>query len=183
MSSSRQVRLPVLALLAMALSTAEAADKQSTASQDGGTRVSMPEFLANLVAGKCGDPTCAGCNPTPAAQPTDSASAAPQADQQATPAPDASLSHDDRAGQAEPKPLLVYGGVSPSARRAVGLTRADAGAAARLKVAAATFISGLEDIRDSMEGGSADRLTVEGHIGAAARASAWAVSLLPKQAA
>lgn len=172
MSSSRQVPLPVVALLAMALSTAEAADKQSTASQDGGTRASMPESLANLVAGKCTDPACTECNPAQQAS----------SDSQATEGP-AAQAQDSGAGQAAQESLIASGGISQSACRAVGLTDSDTGQAAQLKGTAAALITALEDLRDSLTPGHADRLTAEGQIGAVAQACSWAVSRLPKQAA
>lgn len=172
MSSPRQVRLPVLALLAMALSTAEAADKQSTASQDGGTRASMPEFLANLVAGKCTDPACTECNPAQQAS----------SDSQATAGP-AAAAQDSGAGQAAQETLVTSGGISQSACRAVGLTDSDTGQAAQLKGTAAALITELEDLRDSLTPGHADRLTAEDQIGAVAHACSWAVSRLPRQAA
>ena len=176
MSSSRQVRLPVLALLAMALSTTEAADKQSIASQDGGTRASMSEFLANLVAGKCNDPACTECSPAQQAssdsQTTDGTAAQAQAQAQ-----------DSGAGQAAQESLIASGGISQSACRAVGLTDSDTGQAAQLKGTAAALITELEDLRDRLLPGHADRLTAEGQIGAIAQACSWAVSRLPKQAA
>lgn len=172
MSSSRQVPFPVLALLAMALSTAEAADKQSTASQDGGTRVSMPEFLANLVAGKCSDPACEGCNPAQQAN----------GDSQATASP-AAAAQDSGAGQAAQETLVTSGGISQSACRAVGLTDSDTGQAAQLKGTAAALITELEDLRDSFTPGSANRQTAEEQIAAVTQACSWAVSRLPKQAA
>lgn len=174
MSSSRQVRLPVLALLAMALSTPAAADKQPSASQeqDGGTRVPMSEFLANLVAGKCTDPACTECNPAQQAS----------SDSQATAGP-AAAAQDSGAGQAAQETLVTSGGISQSACRAVGLTDSDTGQAAQLKGTAAALITELEDLRDSLTPGHADRLTAEGQIGAVAQACSWAISRLPKQAA
>lgn len=139
--------------------------------------------LAVLLAGKCDDPACAGCNPTPAAQATDSAGAAPQADQQTRPAPDASLAKADSADQAAQETLVASGGISQSACRAVGLTDSDAGEIAQFKGAAAALITCLEDLRDSIPAGETDRMTAEGQIGAVAKACAWAVSRLPKQAA
>lgn len=172
MSSSRQVRLPVLALLAMALSTAEAADKQSTASQDGGTRASMPEFLANLVAGKCGDPTCEGCNPAQQAN----------GDSQATAGP-AAAAQDSGSGQAAQETLVASGGISQSACRAVGLSDTDTGEAAQLKGAAAAFITGLEEQRDKLTPGSLLRAAAEDHISTITRSCNWAVSITPQQTA
>lgn len=178
MSSSRQVRLPVLALLAMALSTTEATDKQSIASQDGGTRASMSEFLANLVAGKCNDPACTECNPAQQASSDSQATEGPAAQAQAQ-----AQAQDSGAGQAAQESLIASGGISQSACRAVGLTDSDTGQAAQLKGTAAALITELEDLRDSLLPGHADRLTAEGQIGAIAQACSWAISRLPKQAA
>lgn len=167
MSSSRQRGLPALALLAMALPMLDAAQKQRAADPSTPTDAGVRDFLAELLAGKCGCPTC---------------KAEPQASGE-SPATDQAAEGNTEAATDTAAPQEVVrasGGVSETACRGVGLTDADIGTAAQLKGTAAAFITGLEDLRDDLPGGTAERITAEGHIGAVARACAWAVSFLPK---
>ncbi|WP_315128046.1 hypothetical protein [Comamonas antarctica] len=168
MSTSRQRGLPALALLAMALPMMEAAQKQRAADPGSSPDAEARNFLAELLAGKCGCPDC---------------KAASRASGE-SPATDQAAEGNTEAATETAAPQEVVrasGGVSETACRGVGLTDADIGTAAQVKATAAAFITGLEDLRDSLPGGTAERLTAEGHIGAVARACAWAVSLLPKQ--
>ncbi|WP_159917894.1 hypothetical protein [Pantoea sp. 18069] len=159
--------LNAISLLALVLSTPEAANKLRAATDNG-----APAFLAALLAGKCDDPACQGCNPAQQAN----------GDSQATEGP-AAAAQDSGTDQAAQETLVASGGISQSACRAVGLTDSDTGQAAQLKGTAAALITELEDLRDSLLPGHADRLTAEGQIGAVAQACSWAISRLPKQAA
>lgn len=169
MSSSRQISIPAVALLAMFAPPIDAATNAQTQSAADPAAASARAFLAALIAGKCPDPACTECNPAQQAN----------GDSQATEGPAA---QDTAAGQAAQETLVASGGISQSACRAVGLTDSDTGQAAQLKGTAAALITELEDLRDSLIAGSPDRLTAEGQIGAVAQACSWAVSRLPKQA-
>lgn len=169
MSSSRQRGIPAIALLALTAPFMEAAQKRLDANRTTQPDAEARDFLAELLAGKCGCPTCKA--------ETQASGESPATDQAAEGNTEAATE------TAAPQEVVrASGGVSETACRGVGLTDADIGTAAQLKATAAAFITGLEDLRDSLPGGTPERITAEGHIGAIARACAWSVALLPKQA-
>ena len=173
MSSSRQISIPALALLAMFAPQIDAAtNAQTEKAADPAASAAARNLLSALIAGKCTDPACTECNPAQQAS----------SDSQATEGP-AAAAQDSGTGQAAQETLVASGGISQSACRAVGLIDDDTGEAAQFKGPAAALITALEDLRDSLTPGHADRLTAEGQIGAIAQACSWAVSRLPKQAA
>lgn len=173
MSSSRQISIPALALLAMFAPPIDAAtNAQTEKAADPAASAAARNLLSALIAGKCTDPACTECNPAQQAS----------SDSQATAGP-AAAAQDSGAGQAAQETVRASGGISQSACRAVGLTDSDTGQAAQLKGTAAALITELEDLRDSFTPGSANRQTAEDQIAAVTQACSWAVSRLPKHAA